>query len=393
MKIVLLTLSAALLVPTAGKSETPFRYVEGKHGKGELRYVKGIPVLTVRGTPEEIGEQVGVLALRSLQPLFERSKEFARAWNIEPVYPVLLKTGSLMTATFPADYRKELDAMAKAAGISRDLLIFGVTFVDVLHLTGCSTLVVEPGRSASGQLLFGRNLDWYPFGDLHQYSIVTVYHPNGKRPFAAIGWPGMIGPPSGMNDAGLSVTHNEIRQAKDNSRKFDPLGVPTLLLMRRILEECSSVGEAQKLMASNRRASMGLLTVCDATMGRAFEFTTKSLVLREPIEGVCGSTNHFRTKELATASPQRLETRENCWRYFVLRNRSREIDKLSLEDVHHLLHAASAGAWTVQTMVFEPASLRLHVAFGKGPTAALPLQTLDLHEWFERQQAKRTKGT
>jgi isopenicillin-N N-acyltransferase like protein len=366
-----------------------FRYPEGKHGKGELRYVHGIPVLTVRGTPEEIGDQVGTLALRSLQPLFGRVHDFAKAWNVDAVFPLLLKSSSLLVTNFPADYRKELGAEAKASGIPRDLLILGNAFPDVKHLSACSTLIVEPGRGANGELLFGRNLDWFPFGDLHLYSLVTVYHPTGKHAFVAIGWPGMIGPPSGMNDAGLALAQNEISVARDGSAKFNPFGVPTLFLMRRMLEECSSVEEAQKLMASNARASLGLLTVCDRDKGRAFEYTTKNLVLRSPVDGLCASTNHFRSKELTVLSPEELEKKENCRRYRALSEKSRPIEKLTLDDVHRLMHAASAGDWTVQTMMFEPAKLRLHVAFGKGPTTALPLKTLDLRDSFSSQQARQ----
>src|SRR5207249_10385214 len=51
----------AVLVPPAAAAEKPFRYPEGKHEKGELKYVNGVPVLTVEGTPEEIGAQIGVL--------------------------------------------------------------------------------------------------------------------------------------------------------------------------------------------------------------------------------------------------------------------------------------------------------------------------------------------
>jgi hypothetical protein len=42
----------------------PFRYPEAKHGAGELRSINRIPVLMVAGTPEEMGEQMGVLALK-----------------------------------------------------------------------------------------------------------------------------------------------------------------------------------------------------------------------------------------------------------------------------------------------------------------------------------------
>jgi predicted choloylglycine hydrolase len=381
--IILIFLCLPLTVPTGARADEPFRYPEAKHGKGELRYVNGIPVLTVRGTAEEIGEQVGVLALQPIKPLFGRVQEFAKAWHVEPIFPLLLKTGNVMTAQFPPDHLKELETASKASGISRDLLVFGNTFVDISHLGGCSTLVIQPNRSATEGLLFGRNLDWFPFGDLHQYSLVTIYHPKGKHAFVAIGLPGMVGPPSGMNDAGLALSHNEINSARDGSARLDPLGVPTLLAMRRILEECTSVAEAEKRIRATRRASMALFTVCDKDHGCAFEITTKNVIVRGPVDGICASTNHFRTKELATASPEVLETQENCPRYKALQSKSRDINKFTVEDVHRMMDAASGGESTIQTMIFEPSALRLHVAFGKGPTSALPLKAFDLTKWFE----------
>jgi hypothetical protein len=380
---VLIVLCLALTFPSLARAAEPFRYPEAKHGKGELRYVNGIPVLTVRGTPEEIGEQVGVLGLRPIKPLFGRVQEFAKAWHMEAIFPLLLKTGNIMTAQFPPDHLKELEAASKASGVSRDLLIFGSTFIDIRHLGGCSTLIVEPKRSATGGLLFGRNLDWFPFGDLYQYSLVTIFHPDGKHAFVAVGFPGMVGPPSAMNDAGLALAHNDISSAQDGSAKLDPFGVPTLLVMRLLLEECMSVPEAEKRMRAIRRSSMALLTVCDKNQGCAFEITTKNVIVRKPVDGICASTNHFRTKELATVSPDALETSENCPRHAALRNRTKDLDKLSVEDVHQVMHAASAGDWTLQTMIFEPSALRLHVALGKGPTSALPLKDLDLSKWFQ----------
>ena len=46
------------------------------------------------------------------------------------------------------------------------------------------------------------------------------------------------------------------------------------------------------------------------------------------------------------------------------------------------MHRANQGEWTFQTMVFEPAALQLHLAFGKGPSSALPLRTLELAPLF-----------
>jgi hypothetical protein len=67
---------------------------------------------------------------------------------------------------------------------------------------------------------------------------------------------------------------------------------------------------------------------------------------------------------------------------------SRTLAKLGLADVVKHLHAANQGPATMQTMVFEPETLRLHLAFGKGPSSALPLKTVDLAPLLKKTQDK-----
>jgi isopenicillin-N N-acyltransferase-like protein len=358
----------ALAAPPA-RAEAPFRYREGKHGKAELKYVAGIPVLTVAGTPEEIGEQIGTLAVRPLKPLEKTFHEFLKRKGADKLWPLLVKACNGLLGRAPADHRAELFAMAKAGGFDRDLLVVANTVPDVLKVGGCSTLVVEPARSASGELLFGRNLDVTPMKGLAECGLVTVYRPKGKRAFVAVGFPGTLGPSSAMNDAGLALAVDEIYSAADGSPRFDPEGVPMLAVFRRIVEECATVGEAEKLLRSVKRTTYLSLTVCDRKGGVVFEVTPKSVVVRRPEKGLCFCTNHFRTKELASST--------GCWRYPLL-DKTRAIGKVKLADVARKLHEVNQGAATMQTMVFEPASRRLHLALGKGPSSARPLRAMDM---------------
>ena len=87
--------------PTAVPSKETFRYPEGKHRGGELKYVNGIPVLTVQGTPEEIGEQVAVLGMRPAPRLMRFPRELAKARGAEPLWPVLALAGRAMLPRFP----------------------------------------------------------------------------------------------------------------------------------------------------------------------------------------------------------------------------------------------------------------------------------------------------
>ena len=49
------------------------------------------------------------------------------------------------------------------------------------------------------------------------------------------------------------------------------------------------------------------------------------------------------------------------------------------------MHAANQGAETFQTMIFEPATLKLHLAIGSCPSSALPLTELDLRQLLKHQ--------
>src|SRR5271165_1312800 len=109
------------------RSASAFRYPEGRHGKAELRYVEGIPLLTVEGTPEEIGEAVGVLALRPGRRMADYPDDLLREYHLHSLRWPLLLAGRRMLSRFPADYRAELEAMYSAAGIDRDRAVLNNT--------------------------------------------------------------------------------------------------------------------------------------------------------------------------------------------------------------------------------------------------------------------------
>ncbi len=368
-----LVLFAVFGIPAVARSDEPFRYPEAKHGKGELKYRNGVPVLTVEGTPEEIGEQVAVLAAKPAERLFRYPKEVLKEIKAEFAYPLLTRTGKLMLPQFPDDYRKELDAFVKA-GFDRDLLIVANTMFDIQKLFACSSLVVDPDRSATKGSLLARNLDFVTLGYLQDYSLVTVYRPAGKKhAFVSVGFPGIIGCLSGMNETGLSLAVLEVYSSNDGALKFDPKGVPYAMCYRRILEECSTVEEAKKLLESMKRTTMTNLAICDKKGGGVLEITPKSLVFRPAAQSLSLCTNHFCSPELAVENqPNTFQTLDR----FASLEKTRDLTKIGIEDLHQQLHAANLGECTLQTMVFEPATLTIHVAFGKCPTSALPLKTI-----------------
>jgi hypothetical protein len=372
--ILLLVLSAPV-----GRAEEAFRFPEGKHGKGELKYVNDIPVLSVAGTPREIGEQIGVLAVKPAPQIMNVLKEFLKDRKLEKAWPLLVKIGEGLFARFPADYRAEVEAMVKASGLERDGFIVGNTIMDYTKLAGCSTLIVEGERSAVRGPLFGRNWDFPPVGKLYQYTLVIVYRPQGKRAFATVTLPGLIVGPTAINDAGLALAANEATSVADGSARFDAKGTPLEVGMRRLLEECATVAEVETKLTEMKPTTMILLTLCDPKGGAVLECTTKQVRMRRSEENVCCCTNHFRIKGLATS--------KECSRYSKL-EKSRKLPRLDVAEVAKYLDAVNQREYTLHTIVFEPAVLKLHLAFGEGPSSRLPLKALDLGPLLRSKDGK-----
>jgi hypothetical protein len=242
----LLTLGVALVYSSQfGLAAEPSRFTVGKCEGADLRFVEGLPVVTVGGTPEQIGQQLGTLLKKPIAELFSKKDDFARGLGLQQVPAVMMKMSRLAVPAFPESQRRELEALAKASGVDFDTMAFGHIMYELSHYPACSSLGIEPARSATGATLLGRNLDFPTFGFLDKFSIVVVERPLGKHAFASITFPGMVGVFSGMNDAGLCVAQLEVNNSADNAPRVNLGGTPVAMCFRRLLEECTTIDEAE----------------------------------------------------------------------------------------------------------------------------------------------------
>ena len=282
------TLFLLLVLATPLMAADERRYPEAKHGKGELKYVNGLPVLIVEGTPEEIGEQVGILSIKPAKaPLIDKLDSYMKKSGMESAYPFMLRTAGFLMPMFPEQTQKEITAAAKVSGVPRNIIIMTNAMPDLQKIGGCSTMIVESERSKTKAPLFGRLLDWPPHENLPDFTLVIVYKTPKKHAVATVTFPSILGSISGMNDAGLSLTINEIVASKDESPKSDLKGVPMLVLFRKLLEDCTTVDDVEKMLTDSRRTTYFCLTACDKNGGCVFETSTKNVVARRAIDNVC----------------------------------------------------------------------------------------------------------
>jgi isopenicillin-N N-acyltransferase like protein len=367
MRLILTCLLFAQLLNGARATEV---FPVARSGKGELRYIESIPVAILVGSPAEIGAQHAALLAKPGAEVLAFPKRMFTEIGIGFFYPLAAQAGKTLMLNAPERYQQEVAATNKQAQLEPEVLAVGNTLLELRRI-GCSALIVEGAKSSTGRPLFGRNFDFPAFGLLDRYGVVTVTRPEGRHAFVSVGFPGLIGVLSGMNDAGLCLGTLDVEETVDGSRRFDPSGVPLALVFRQILEECTTVAEAEVLLKRTHATTQANLAVCDRENGAIFEITPKQVGRRDPQESLLTCTNHFRLPGLAV--------NEECWRYDRLQAAGVK-QTLSVADIQNGLDQSNQGELTLQTMVFEPNELVLHLAMGTPPSSQHKMHRLELRE-------------
>ena len=337
--------------------------------RGRLRIVDGIPVVRLTGTPYEMGRQHGALLGPQLDYL---RKEYFEALAVPLVGRERLRDwGDQVEKYIPEKYREELRGLAAGAGISYREALRVNAMVDRLQSVMCSTVVASGDATRSGEVYFGRNLDFPGRNVLQRMTVVFVYEPVGETPLVVVGWPGLIGALSGMNARGVAGATMMIHRGAE----LQP-GMPYPIMYREALAQARKAGDVHDYIAAATRTCPNNFMVVDAAgNSEVVEFDQKTCVRRKGTEGSLCSTNHFRSSELEKVGWPLGVRRYKILDEFLEQSRGR----IDFEAVRGALkEVATPWFMNVQSMIFLPARQELHLAKGgKLPAAGQPFVHLD----------------
>lgn len=159
-------------------------------------------------------------------------------------------------------------------------------------LVGCSSFAAWGENSADSSLIIGRNFDFYMGDKFARNKLVSFYLPEQGYKFASVGWPGMIGVLSGMNETGLTVTINAAKSTMPTAS-----ATPISILTREILQYASTIEEAYTIAQKRKTFVSESILIGSARDGKAaiIEKSPEKTALFTSSSDQIVCTNHYQS--------------------------------------------------------------------------------------------------
>lgn len=255
-----------------------------------LEWAGGIAVLRAGGDSHAIGAAHGRLlapllppVVRAMQPSIEGTvtdegwsggltHKMRLAWQWRFVDDGLTDADRRLIAGMTRG------AAASGVSVSYDDLVRDQAVVDVgaparssgeleQHRLAHSLTVIGTQAQAPARVWVGRtfSLSGLADGGDSAVPVVSIIKPDGKIPWASVGWPGHTGVVTGINAQGIAVF---VDPARTGDVRPTRSARPVALLARSVLEDCKTLDEATKLIEQTPTLGAAVIVIVDGATGK-----------------------------------------------------------------------------------------------------------------------------
>lgn len=160
-------------------------------------------------------------------------------------------------------------------------------------VVGCTSFAVKNSKSENGELLVGRNFDFYVGDDFAKNKLLLIVKPSSGYAFSSVTWAGYMGVSSGINAQGLSVTINASKSDLPKSSKT-PIG----LLAREILQYAKNIDQAIAIAKKRQVFVSESILVASGEENRSviIEISPNKFGVKEMTENTLVCANHYQSK-------------------------------------------------------------------------------------------------
>jgi len=231
---------------------------------GTARAVSG--VVRLEGSPEQLGRQHGeLLADRIRTMLAQYVGDAVESGRLNATMAARIGT---MKPSLPGWYLRELAACPDAAEDDEDILLFAQCEGDIRSFWGCTTYAAYGPATPDGAMEIGRSFDYWGLESTDRCATILAYRPRPEDGYAfvSVGWTGILGGWTFLNEHGIFVACN-----LGGFQAKNPKGVPALVLMRMIAQKTATLDEAIALVRATPRmrgAALVIAQTADAASGR-----------------------------------------------------------------------------------------------------------------------------
>jgi len=378
--------------------------------------------LRISGNPYEIGYKKGFLTQQLYQnqekiffgkvsemipnPSKQNKLLYFLKWynrNILSAIPMDLKQELYAVSTFGSDEFNDIGTK-----FERNLLLhsshdIGHAMQDLM-LVGCSSIALWDDFTEDGNLLIGRNFDFYVNDEFAQNKIVEFINPESGYKYASVTWAGMVGVVSGMNEKGLTVTLNAGKSSIPMRGK-----TPVSIVARSILQNAQTINEAVEIADKFDVFVSESFLIGSAKDNKAvvIEMSPKRMDVYETNNGKLICTNHFQSNGYKTdkRNQNQIEESHSYYRLEKLEESFQAEKKYKVKDVLKVLRDVSGlqnenlGLGNEKALnqlmahhgvIFKPAELKMWVS--NNPYQLGAFDAYDLNTVFKLKELKPIKS-